>query len=588
MYSNKIMNQETKNCQNCKNDFTIEPDDFSFYEKIKVPPPTFCPECRSIRRLVWKNHRSLYKRSCDLCNKNIISVYNPESPFPVYCNECFYGDAWDPTSYAVDIDWSRPFLEQWYELWNKVPKFARLSVGNVKNSDYTNVVINSTDCYLSYSITGSEQILYSESIDNGKSLIDCYMSIEGCDSCYYSQGRKDYGCKYVSQCASCINCYFCFDCVNCQDCFMSSNLRNKKYVFRGVQLSAEEYKIALEKENLGSRQSTEKLFSEWKEMISNDSIHQYARIVSGENATGNYIRNAKNIKECFNIYNSENIAYGNRVLNAKDAYDVHGFAEGELVYECVGCSYGSNKNLFSFYTMGSTNSEYSFLCLNSNNLFGCFSLSKKNYFILNKQYEKDQYLELVERIKQHMIDMPYIDKKGREYKYGEFLPFEFSPHGYNETLAFDFFSSDENKSESMGYNWSLIKDKNYQTTIDENNLPDSILETNDSILNEIISCSHSKINCNHQCTKAFKIVPDELLLYRKMNIPIPKNCPNCRHYERLPIFMQPLKLWHRSCMCDMHGHFHREGHCENQFETSYAPERPEKVYCEQCYQAEVL
>ena len=35
---------ETKTCQNCKNDFIIEPDDFSFYEKMKVPAPTFCPE----------------------------------------------------------------------------------------------------------------------------------------------------------------------------------------------------------------------------------------------------------------------------------------------------------------------------------------------------------------------------------------------------------------------------------------------------------------------------------------------------------------------------------------------------------------
>ena len=37
---------QTKNCQNCKKDFVIEPDDFSFYEKMKVPPPTFCSEYR--------------------------------------------------------------------------------------------------------------------------------------------------------------------------------------------------------------------------------------------------------------------------------------------------------------------------------------------------------------------------------------------------------------------------------------------------------------------------------------------------------------------------------------------------------------
>ena len=32
------MKQETTSCQNCKNQFTIEPDDFQFYEKIKFPP----------------------------------------------------------------------------------------------------------------------------------------------------------------------------------------------------------------------------------------------------------------------------------------------------------------------------------------------------------------------------------------------------------------------------------------------------------------------------------------------------------------------------------------------------------------------
>lgn len=36
---------ETKTCQNCKTRFTIEPEDFVFYEKIGVPAPTFCPEC---------------------------------------------------------------------------------------------------------------------------------------------------------------------------------------------------------------------------------------------------------------------------------------------------------------------------------------------------------------------------------------------------------------------------------------------------------------------------------------------------------------------------------------------------------------
>jgi len=41
-----MTNSETKICQDCRQSFTIEPDDFSFYETIKVPPPTRFPVCR--------------------------------------------------------------------------------------------------------------------------------------------------------------------------------------------------------------------------------------------------------------------------------------------------------------------------------------------------------------------------------------------------------------------------------------------------------------------------------------------------------------------------------------------------------------
>ncbi|MBI5220508.1 MAG: hypothetical protein HY978_01565 [Candidatus Liptonbacteria bacterium] len=41
-----MLPSEAKICQNCKTDFTIDPEDFDFYRKIDVPPPTWCPECR--------------------------------------------------------------------------------------------------------------------------------------------------------------------------------------------------------------------------------------------------------------------------------------------------------------------------------------------------------------------------------------------------------------------------------------------------------------------------------------------------------------------------------------------------------------
>ena len=63
----------------------------------------------------------------------------------------------------------------------------------------------------------------------------------------------------------------------------------------------------------------------------------------------------------------------------------------------------------------------------------------------------------------------------------------------------------------------------------------------------------------------------------KKKIPLPRMCPNCRYKRRFDL-RPPRKLWHRQCMNE---------NCKNEFETTYAPERPEKVYCENCYNQEI-
>ena len=62
-----------------------------------------------------------------------------------------------------------------------------------------------------------------------------------------------------------------------------------------------------------------------------------------------------------------------------------------------------------------------------------------------------------------------------------------------------------------------------------------------------------------------------------MNLPIPRKSPRVRHQEKIKMIL-PRKLWYRKCM--------KKG-CNNEFETPYAPDRPEIVYCERCYQQEV-
>src|SRR3989338_8888918 len=87
-------------CQNCKQDFVIELEDFNFYEKIKVPPPTFCPECRTVRRLCWRNEMSLFKRKCDVPGHEEmpISFLHPDEKLVVYDSKFWWSDGWDLAS----------------------------------------------------------------------------------------------------------------------------------------------------------------------------------------------------------------------------------------------------------------------------------------------------------------------------------------------------------------------------------------------------------------------------------------------------------------------------------------------------------
>ena len=234
--------------------------------------------------------------------------------------------------------------------------------------------------------------------------------------------------------------------------------------------------------------------------------------------------------------------------------------------------------MFGIFSPKCQDVKYTQHCHNCKYSIGCDALRNSNYCILNKQYTKEEYEELLPKIIKHMNDMPYVDKKGRQYRFGEFYPSELSPFGYNETQAPEQFPLEKDEVIKNGYKWQdNIQRTTGKETIKPKNIPESINDVNELILNEILSCI--------ECNRNYKIVPNELIFYKKMQIPIPRRCFHCRHANRVKR-RRPFKLWQRSCMCEKKGHDH-EGKCEVEFETSYAPDRPEITYCQKCYQQEV-
>jgi hypothetical protein len=269
------------------------------------------------------------------------------------------------------------------------------------------------------------------------------------------------------------------------------------------------------------------------------------------------------------------------VKNNKECYDFTQFGENtELVYETLCSGKNVNNIIGCINALEARQLKYSVYCYNNNsNLFGCLSMKNKHYCILNKQYTKEKYEELVPKIIKHMNDMPYVDKEGRTYVYGDFFPTEISQFDYNETTAQEFFPLIKEEAKKKGYSWKEQKDRNYKISIESKDLPDDIKDVPDNIISEIISCEHEG-KCKEQCTSAFRITESELQFYKSQNLPLPHLCPNCRHYQRV-LHRNPNKFWDRVC-----NHEHKEK-CSNKFKTSYAPERPEIVYCEKCYHQEV-
>ena len=165
------MNSETKNCQNCKQNFIIEPEDFSFYEKIKVPSPINCPQCRQQQRMLFRNFKTLYKRPSSKSGKMIISVYNKDVPFPVYEPSEWWGDDWDPMSYGLDLDLQKPFMSQVADLFNTVPRSA-ITNTQTENCEYSNQINQSKNCYLIFGGLDDEDCDYFHIVWNCRDSVD--------------------------------------------------------------------------------------------------------------------------------------------------------------------------------------------------------------------------------------------------------------------------------------------------------------------------------------------------------------------------------------------------------------------------------
>ena len=561
---------ENRKCQNCKIGFIIESEDFLLYEKIKVPPPTFCPDCRMIRRFIWRNERYLFRRKSALDNEEIFSAFPPEAKISTYPNAYWFSDECNPLAVGFEYNFNRNFFEQLKHLFSIAPVPTRAAV-NLINSDYCNEASELKNCYLCFNSDYCENSIYLRKVNKINESIDLYDCYES-ELCYESVNvNKSYKTIFSLDCENCVDVWFSKNCIGCTNCFGCTNLINKSNCYFNQELSKEEYQEKVSKFDSGSYIQIYKMFENTHKSwltFPNKYFHGFRNIDS----TGEKIFDTKNVKYSYSIRSCENLKFSQDLQNkAYDSYDFTVQVDGSNnCYEYLVGGLGCYNIKFCFSCWVNVRDlEYCIFCTSSSDCFGCVGLQKKQYCIFNKQYTKEEYYTQREKIINHMNTNTYINKHGHVYRYGEFFPPDLSPIGYNQSLAQDFFPLKKEDIIEKGFILGNLNFKEYDKTISAENLPDNINEINNNFLKEIIECK--------DCSRAYKIMPEELQFYQKIKLPLPRLCHDCRFNDRFKL-VNPPKFWHRSCM--------KEG-CTNTFETSYSPDREEIVYCEKCYQQEV-
>ena len=551
----------------CNRLFDVTDDDRRFLNmlspviggvKYELPEPTLCPECRQQRRFAFRNERHLYHRMCDKTGKKIISQYN-HPDIKIYLNSEWWGDSWSALDYGRSFDFSRPFFEQFHEMQKDVPHLGVANDSSNMNSDYANQTGYLKDCYLVFDSDYCEQSLYLQTGKHSISSMDCLRLFHS-ELCYECiDCARCYRLLYSLHCENCSDGFFLRDCKNCKHCFGCHALRNKEYCMFNEQLTKEEY----EKRVCAFQLDTHAGLSHAKKEIDAWFLAQCVPLhhnISVEESTGDFLVQTQRAMDCFDCNDIRDCRYcTNLSEDATDCmdYDVWGY-HAQLLYEVTTSGYNTTRNLFCFDCWSDVSEVlYSESCFHSNNLFGCVGLKRNQYCIFNKQYTKEEYETLVPRIIHHMRQTG---------EWGEFFPVQKGLFDYNKSVAQEYCTLEKQDVVARGWHWQddLATD---QFLGFDDVPPEAIHDVADDITQKILHCSRTG--------KAYKIIPQELKFYRDMHIPIPRKCPDQRHRERMAL-RNPRKLFDRTC-----------DKCFVAIRTTYAPERPETVLCEECYLKEV-
>ncbi len=408
------------------------------------------------------------------------------------------------TDYGIDYDFNKSFFENFKILMNKVPWPNVFHYTLWENIDYSDTTWNSKNVYLSkVVILDCENVYYSFIVkENSVNVFNSVYVIWNNSNIYNSLGIfNSYNVFYSRYILNSSDIWFSSNLIWCRECIFCDWLENKSYCINNIQYDKEEY-LQKKQEILSQKYRFEewylsKVNKHWKNLASKNVKWNF--IVKSENIeNGYFVDNSKNCKNVIFLWWTQ---WDEDIVNAMFAWSPY----AKNSYNST--MYGHTENVyFSWHIWWWYNVWYSMYGTNINNCFGTIWLKNKEYCILNKQYSKEEYNEMIKKI---------LNQMDKEWILWKFFPAELSLFNFNDTWS--TVLTDFNKEEIIS-EWYKWRDEGIKVDIPSNleivSINDiDITNFNESILKKIIT--DDKWNY-------WRIMPYEYKFMKKYGLPLSK------------------------------------------------------------------
>ena len=418
------------------------------------------------------------------------------------------------TMYTQDFDITTWFFTAFGEFYKNHPKSSLSKTRDNENSKYADSLFGAKNAYLSFA-TGddAENIIYSfTTYAKVSNILNSVSVIDGCENIFYCTDiTKSFNIFYSRFIINSNNIRFSTNMIWCNECIECDGLDNKSYCIRNEKLPKDEYfrekqKILAQKDTF-----TEKYNKNIKIIGSNINSHNvsWQRVIFSENIESWYL--VSYMKDARNVYLT---AWVNGCTNFYDCFEVW-FDSHDMYAVSQGWTYSQNVYCSNFID-GWANQYYSFFLEQCSYCLGCIGLKNKEFCILNKQYTKEEWFEMANKI---------FEQMDKDWTLWQFFPWSINPFYFNDTVA--SLIDDSFTKEEVAKEWYLRRDEEIKvdtpawaeviTTKELNNFQwfneKGEREINPEILKKVIK--DEKWNY-------YRIIPMELEFLQKHGLPLPE------------------------------------------------------------------